>query len=175
MKENQKVNFVALKKVLPPNAANHFHRWGILQNSLPEVVLGCHGVRESGAKMLSLAEILKRVLNSLRWVDLQEKRDMECSLSFLEQSFFFFSQNTSEAVWSVLVIHIFEMEVRKPDLFIFFPLPFFANASNRVILESRPPVIFRRDRFIKGGMERTSYLLLFKFLHFSLNLPIVPI
>lgn len=158
--------------MLPSNAANHFQRRGILQNSLPEVVLGFHGVRESGAKMLSLAEILKRVLNSLRWVDLQEKRDMECK--FLEQSFFF-SQNTSEAVWSVLVIHIFEMEVRNPDLFIFPPLPFFANTSNRVTLESRPPVIFRRDRFIKGGMERTSYLLLFKFLHFSLNLPIDPI
>ena len=54
-------------------------------------MLGFHGVRESGAKMLSLAEILKRVLNSLRWVDLQEKRDMECK--FLEQSFFFFTEH----------------------------------------------------------------------------------
>ena len=77
----------------------------------------------------------------------------------LSWAVFFFSQNTSEAVWSVLVIHIFEMEVRKPDLFTFSPLPFFANASNRVTLESRPPVIFRRGRFIKHGMERTSYLL----------------
>ena len=89
MKENQKVNFVALNKVLPSNAANHFRRRGILQSSLPKVVLGFHGVKESGAKMLSLAEILKRVLNILRWVDLQEKRIMECSLSFLEQSFLF--------------------------------------------------------------------------------------
>ena len=75
----------------------------------------------------------------------------------------------------MLVIHIIEVEVRKPDLFTFFPLPVFANASNRVTLESRPLVIFRRDSFIKGGMVRTSYRLLFKFLHFSLNLPTVPI
>ena len=157
MKENQKVNFVALK-CFPQTQliiSTHWHSAEQSSKSGARISWG-KGV---GAKMLSLAGILKRVLNILRWVYLQEKRVMECSLSFLEQSFFFFPQNTSEAVWSVLVIHIFEMEVRKPDLFTFSPLPFFANASNRVTLESRPPVIFRRGRFIKHGMERTSYLL----------------